>query len=218
MKIKNPVIHLIFASSLLPVAALAAGFDCAKSSTTTEKAICSDTQLSSYDEILAATFKKSIVQSMNPEQMKSDQRQWLKTRRNACGADVACLKTAYNERIAELNDTPLRTVDAVSATPILRIPANPSSESSKNIKSRKPVEVTGKIAFGHDAAGGYYWIDGGKNKQYTLGYVFSIDDAIQGQLAKLEEKGVVVTAKGVLKTWKDGSAAFDDSQPIAIFK
>jgi hypothetical protein len=71
---------------------------------------------------------------------------------------------------------------------------------------------------GNDAAGGNFWINGGKKKQYTLRYVWDLDDSTQKQLIKLAESRTKVTVKGTLRIWKDGSSDFDPAKPINIFK
>lgn len=40
----------------------------------------------------------------------------------------------------------------------------------------------------------------------------------QAELGKLADSGTTVTVKGTLEVWKDGSAAFDNADPISIFK
>ena len=107
---------------------------------------------------------------------------------------------------------------AATGSPLVIIKAVPQTTPDKGIKSKASIEVTGKIESGHDAAGGNFWVNGGKKKQYTLGYVGDIDDATQAQLGKIVASGATVTVKGTLKTWKDGSAAFDNADPISIFK
>lgn len=106
----------------------------------------------------------------------------------------------------------------VAGSPLLVIKAVPQATPDKGIKSRSPAEVTGKIEFGNDAAGGNFRINGGKKKQYTLVYVFDIDDATQAALGKIADAGTTVTVKGILKVWKGGGTSFDNANPINIFK
>ncbi|MFY9261420.1 MAG: hypothetical protein WAO71_13040 [Gallionella sp.] len=87
-----------------------------------------------------------------------------------------------------------------------------------NAVSRRSASVTGQVVFGNNAAGGNYWINDGRGKQYTLGYVRDLDQATQDQLSRLADTGDKVTVKGTMKTWKDGTASFDNSQPISIYK
>lgn len=105
-----------------------------------------------------------------------------------------------------------------AATQLLLIKAVTQSTPDKGIRSRSPVEVTGKIESGHDAAGGNFWINGGKKRQYTIGYIWDFDDATQAELGKIADTGTIVTVKGTLKVWKDGSASLDNADPISIFK
>lgn len=96
-----------------PSIAGAASFPCAKASTPTEKAICADQGLSKLDERLSAAYREGIKQLSggSPEEtkplsaVKADQRAWL-SERNACGADSACLRTAYERRVAVLTFNP----------------------------------------------------------------------------------------------------------------
>jgi uncharacterized protein len=88
------------ALAALPCAAIAAGFDCAKAATQTEKAICADQALSELDEKLAAAFRSALASASDKDAVKNAQKAWLK-RRNAC-ADAACLRQAYDARLDEL--------------------------------------------------------------------------------------------------------------------
>lgn len=105
-----------------------------------------------------------------------------------------------------------------AGAPLLVIKAVPQSTPDTGIKSRSPVEVTGKIEFGHDAAGGNFWINGGKKQQYTLVYVWDIDDTTQAALGKIADAGMTVTVKGIVKVWQDGSSSFDNADSISIYQ
>lgn len=78
--------------------------------------------------------------------------------------------------------------------------------------------VTGRVEYGSNAAGSNYWINDGKGKQYTLGFVNDLDQDTKAQLSRLAESGDKVSVKGTVRTWKDGTASFDNSQPISIYK
>ncbi|WP_353861139.1 lysozyme inhibitor LprI family protein [Azospirillum formosense] len=94
----------------LPTAAGAAGFPCSKAATPTEKAICADPALSALDERLAASYRAALEQlsGASPEEgaagtaVKADQRAWLRDR-DSCRADTACLRRAYDGRVAVLS-------------------------------------------------------------------------------------------------------------------
>jgi len=78
---------------LVSLSGHAAGIDCAKATSATEKTICADKQLQALDYALASAWQ--TVKGFEP---KSSQLQWLKLR-DACGKDVACLSAHYNERL-----------------------------------------------------------------------------------------------------------------------
>ena len=84
---------------------LAAGFDCGKAVTPTEKSICADGRLSDLDCLLLEAYKKALANAPDPDAVKAEQRSWLNSGRNTCQTDVACLTQAYNDRLAQLNPT-----------------------------------------------------------------------------------------------------------------
>lgn len=101
--------------------------------------------------------------------------------------------------------------------PFITIPAVDKKDNNDKSK-KKEIELKGVVLFGHDAGGGNYWIDGGKGKQYTLIYVWAIDDKLQDTLGQLADTKTKVIVKGTLSVFKDGSTSFDNSEPIEIFK
>lgn len=93
------------AALLLPAsAATAAGFDCAKAASADEHAVCDNPNLSALDsEMTGLWYAYSRVPMLMGESgNRQDQAEAFLARRKACGADVACLTQAYQERIAEL--------------------------------------------------------------------------------------------------------------------
>ena len=112
--------RIFLAGSLLVVSAglhaQAASFDCGKAATPTERAICASPQLSRKD-VIAATYYQLLLR-LKPavtgmayrefyDHVRTQQAQWLRHDRDACGADAACLDGAYDQRIAAL----LKTID-----------------------------------------------------------------------------------------------------------
>lgn len=99
------MINKLFWSALLLCGACtvanAASFDCAKASTPQEKTICATTTLSILDEKLAQAYKSAQATAAAPDQIKSDQRAWLKDTKG-CNTNVECLERAYNARIGQL--------------------------------------------------------------------------------------------------------------------
>ena len=92
--------------TLLPLAAHAAGFDCAKAASPTEKAICADAALSKLDGDLATAWKQALGKGGDTAALKAAQLKWLK-QRDRCGDDAQCLGDRYRERLASLNGKPL---------------------------------------------------------------------------------------------------------------
>jgi len=82
----------------------AASFDCAKASTKQEKLICGDQQLSMADEELAHVYRRIQDLSSDKEELKKQQRSWIKNSRDVC-SDVVPMLAAYKARIAALEGT-----------------------------------------------------------------------------------------------------------------
>jgi len=94
--------HMVALTCLAFTGAIhASSFDCAKAVSKTEKAVCSDAQISALDDKLATLWRSTLTKVANARMLKADQRQWLK-RRNACGDSTACLRRAYLMRLTEL--------------------------------------------------------------------------------------------------------------------
>ncbi len=102
MKLVRFSIASILVLQLGPIAH-AVSFNCAKASTLTEKAICSDKELSTFDDQVYALYKAGLARETvdSAEQLRISQRAWLKTR-NAC-LDVSCLQQTYRGRLAFLS-------------------------------------------------------------------------------------------------------------------
>ena len=90
---------------LLTTHTYAASFDCKKANTKTEKTICSDSDLSSLDEELGSLYVKAITLVSYKDELKQQQRDWVKKVRNACTDDSGCLQREYKARLAAFNST-----------------------------------------------------------------------------------------------------------------
>lgn len=207
---------LLLVSSLIGVAQ-AASFDCSKASTLTEKAICSDQELSSFDEQVSAAYKIAMQSGViNAQSIKTSQRDWLKTQRNVC-MDVVCLKETYRSRLAALSNSAVASGSQPSLSKALLV-LEPDAESTHypaDIKT-KAVELTGTIGSFHDAAGGNFALVVGK-KEYTIRYVGFLSDEQSDTLSNLEDNHRKVTVKGTLVIFKDGTTTFSDQAKIAIY-
>lgn len=136
-----------------------------------------------------------------------------------CIVEVILDKEGEIDKVVSANKASAKKLLASqTSSEIFIIKASSQTPYDKDVVSRKATEITGTIEQGHDEAGGNFWVNGGKKKQYTLRYVFDLDDATQELLGKLADSKTKVTVKGILKKWKDGSSSFDEAQPITIFK
>ena len=91
----------LFTTSLVQ----AASFDCDEAKTNAEKAICSNTELSSLDEKMHDAYKTLLVISRFTEGIKEQQRFWLKER-DRC-SDSNCLTEVYMRRLTEIQEQSL---------------------------------------------------------------------------------------------------------------
>ena len=97
----RPLAFLLLA--LLPAAAQAASFDCARAALADERAICASRALNDRDVRMSVLYGLDLrlVPMGSRDVIRREQAQWLR-RRQACGAAPACLARAYDRRIAEL--------------------------------------------------------------------------------------------------------------------
>ncbi len=77
--------------------------DCRTVTTATEGAICASPKLAALDQQLVTAYHAAMAASdmATAARLRDAQRQWLADR-NSCGADTACIATAYDNRIAAL--------------------------------------------------------------------------------------------------------------------
>lgn len=90
----------LFSCLVITQPAHAASFDCAKAATKVEKLICADAELSKLDDELNTAYKKALQGEKQADTLKQAQKRWVKER-NGC-ADAACVKRAYEARLAKL--------------------------------------------------------------------------------------------------------------------
>jgi uncharacterized protein len=79
----------------------AASFDCKKSKTSIEKAICLDSRLSKLDEQLKTEYDKIRANITQRTELFNTQRDWRNLVRNLC-TNLECLRLAYVTRIEQL--------------------------------------------------------------------------------------------------------------------
>ncbi|MBB2818457.1 UNVERIFIED_ORG: uncharacterized protein GGD59_001685 [Rhizobium esperanzae] len=87
--------------------AQAASFDCnGKELKPDEKVICDNRALNDADVKMATSFEllSGLLAMGSRGTLQDEQTAWLK-KRQECGADAACLKAAYEERLKQLGET-----------------------------------------------------------------------------------------------------------------
>src|SRR5262245_58878613 len=145
--------RLILAVTLCGVthAAAAQSFDCAKAQTRVEKMVCADRGIAELDEYLGRYYAAARAEIPGAATcLQSDQAQWLKSTRDAC-ADSACLKSAYLNRLAELDPlqpgaTALKNITLPPAPELVWVvpPAADKVAAPPNPKA-KAYEATGTL-------------------------------------------------------------------------
>lgn len=121
---------IVIAIIAFPCILFAASFDCSKASTETEKAICSDSELSAMDEAMAVIYSNAL-KSDNSATIKNDQRIWLKKILTPCKGNRECIRNAYAARTRQLA--------AVSNAPV-PAPPPPISTSTRTVVAKtKPL-------------------------------------------------------------------------------
>lgn len=145
---------LILATLFCTSTSYAAGFDCSKAKSSTEKTICNTTSLSNLDEILVLSFNKAVASSADAKALKTAQQAWLKTR-EACVSNVSCITQAYTSRISELVNLVAKNQQKITATnpSTPAKPATPTPQSTSTQTNPPPVPAnTGKTLTGSIAS------------------------------------------------------------------
>ena len=110
MNLKSPPAILSLASVLVAFAlslapAKAASFDCAKAAKPDEIAICANPDLSNLDVEMATLYgvRMQIPMMMGAKGAAHDEQVAFLESRAACGGNIACIRSAYIDRIDTLN-------------------------------------------------------------------------------------------------------------------
>ena len=204
--------RLALLALLVPCAAGAASFDCAKAATRTEKAICTDAELSALDEHLGRFYFAARDRlAENASCVASDQRDWIR-RRNAC-ADGACLKKTYLERLAELVALQPgmylpRNLELPRAPALVWAIATPEEMKGDPKVASKPFRAEGRLERGDNgiAVGNYV----------LIGDMF-LGGATATALPVLIETGKTArfSARGFLR---DDSGYFDNQYCVYLYR
>jgi uncharacterized protein len=208
--------------------AAAQSFDCAKAQTRTEKMICADRAVADLDEYLGRYY--AAARSDMPGAaacLQADQSQWLKSTRDAC-ADASCLKSAYLNRLAELDPlqpgaTALKNVDlpAVPALVWIVPPAADKVAAPPNPKA-KPYQAIGTIvddiASNPDSEGIVLRLKDGTRVPLVM--TMFLESPTQDRLASLARTSPSATfrASGFAATDPAGKSFFEPSRCVFIHR
>ena len=211
-------ILLVAIVSLMAHAAAAQSFDCAKATTRIEKMVCADRSIADLDEYLGRYYAAARAGNAPAAScLQADQSEWLKSKRDAC-ADASCLKSAYLDRLAELDPlqpgaTALKNLKLPSVPSLAWVipPAADKVAAPANPKA-KPFEATGTIV--NDIANG----DGiilrtADGKSIPLMLLMFLDSPSQDYLTGFaKEKNVTFRARGYVTTDPSGKQFFEPSR------
>ncbi len=205
-------VGLMFGAS----AATAASFDCAKAKSKIEKAICADKSLSDLDEYLGRYYGGAAGTLKDGAScLKADQRVWVKTVRDACGTNTACLKDAYLKRLGTLDNlqpgvTQLKNVE-LPKVPMM-ITAIPAAADSVQAKPGKPMRVSGKMVYEtNDIYNMGYAVkpDGGKPTAFIFEMDFGSSPTHETVQALTTQTG---NARFEVRGFVSVEGSFDDAQ------
>ena len=207
--------------------AAAQSFNCAKAQTRIEKMICADRAVADLDEYLGRYYAASRAEIPAASAcLQSDQAQWLKTTRDAC-ADGACLKSAYLNRLAELDPlqpgvTALKNVTLPPVPALVWIvpPALDTVAAPPNPKA-KPYEAIGTlvddIASNPDSEGISIRVKDGT--RIPLVMLMFLEGPTQERLAILaKERNATFRVRGFAATNPKGQVFFEPSRCAFIHR
>ena len=100
---KSLLFVFVLVAALSSLASHAVTFTCSTNSPLAEALICSDANLSTKDDEMAAAYRVLRIRKMytpSQKELKTEQLAWL-SNRNSC-KNIACLNQAYETRIQEL--------------------------------------------------------------------------------------------------------------------
>jgi uncharacterized protein len=204
---------------LLLGTAQAASFPCDKARSAIEKAICADADVSALDEHLGQYYSaaRSVLKSA-ASCLASDQRNWLRTQRDAC-KDAACLRQAYLQRLAELDPlqpgaTRIRYLELprVKALAWIVPPADATP-----INEAKPLLAQGVI-LNEISGGDGFVLRANDGKRLLIVPLMFLESPAVEILDSLAKEGGEYELRGYAEHSSDGSAHFAPSRCIFVYR
>ena len=82
-----------------------ASFDCAHARAGAEQMVCADPELAADDRELAGAYRRAMQLAPYPDEIRSEQRDWMEIREDAARRSPQALAGLYRQRIEDLNAT-----------------------------------------------------------------------------------------------------------------
>lgn len=225
-----PMIRLVPALFIVVFAAspaAAQSFDCAKAQTRIEKMVCGDRSIADLDEHLGRYYAAARADNKGAAScIQADQAEWLKSKRDAC-ADASCLKSAYLNRLAELDAlqpgaTAIKNIELPSVPALVWVipPAADKVAAPPNPRA-KPFEASGAIvndiATNQNSEGIVLrTADGKRIPLMMLMFLESPSQELLTSLAK--ERDVTFRARGYAATDAGGKTFFEPSRCVFLYR
>jgi uncharacterized protein len=207
--------------------AAAQSFDCAKAQTRVERMVCADRAIADLDEYLGRYYAAARAEIPGAAAcLQSDQAQWLKSTRDSC-ADGACLKSAYLNRLAELDPlqpgaTALKNV-ALPPVPALVWVVPPAADkvAAPPNPQAKPHEAIGRliddIATNPNSEGFAIQLTDGT--RISLVMLMFLEAGTQERLAILaKDRTATFRARGYAATNNKGQPFFEPSRCVFLHR
>ncbi len=184
-------------------AASAQSFDCRKAGTAVEKMVCADAGLRELDEYLGRYYTTARAELEGAAScLQADQSRWLTSVRDVCRTD-ACLKTAYRNRLGELDAlqpgvTAIRNIELPNVPALVWVIAAAADRVAAPLASKAPpLEATGVVVDEVAANGDGFMLRTADGTNIPLVLLMFLDGGTPERLAALaRQKGATFRARG----------------------
>ncbi len=207
----------------LPLPSSAASFPCQKASTAVERSICASKEVSQLDEYLGRYYASARSQMSHAKEcLAFNQKEWLRGVRDAC-KDVACLKTAYLQRLGELDGvqpgaTALKNIELPRTPTLVAIlPPAKDETAAPPSPSLKFLAVQGRLV-SEVATGDGYVIVSKEGRKHLLVPLMFLDESTDVLQSLSQETAVTFLVRGQSGAGKSGQTAFAQNKCRYIYR
>lgn len=215
---------LLVACTMISSPVVAASFACEKAASRVEKMICADPDLSQLDEHLGRYYAAARTTLAHADAcLAVDQRNWLRTSRNAC-KDVACLKQKYLKRLAALDAlqpgaSSLRGVDLPREMPLVWIvpPALDEMAAPRDGPTRA-LTVRGTLR-DESANGDGFVIQASSGDKHLILFLMFLESASTTALSDLARvPNAIYEARGQTDVTREGGMDFSPGRCTFVYR